>query len=86
MKQDNFGEAQQRSTKLFDGVRATLFASQNETVRYGLEVFLQHRDDVTASLTAAKPSTADMLHRLDIEFAGEDGEQKRLTDRGFSTS
>lgn len=76
VEQNNFGEAQQSSTKLFDGVRAALTTAENETVRHRLEALLQHRDEVTASLTALKPGTADVLRGLYVEFAGESGVQK----------
>jgi hypothetical protein len=70
VEQNNYGDAQARSTKLFDDVRTALFASRDEAVRQRLTTLLQHRDEVTASLTALKPGTVDLLRKFYREFAG----------------
>ena len=68
VEQNNFGIARERSTKFFDEVRAALSESKDETARRRLEGILKRRDEVTADLTALKPSAADSLRKLYVEF------------------
>jgi Arc/MetJ-type ribon-helix-helix transcriptional regulator len=76
VEQNNFGTAQERSTKFFDAVRAAVYASRDEAVRHKLDTLLQSRDEVTAGLTALKPGTADLLRKLYTEYAATGAPQE----------
>lgn len=67
MRQD-YGQALERSSALFDEIRRETTAMPDGQLRDGLTGALTKRDSVTAGLAKGEPSTAVTLHDVEIEL------------------
>lgn len=68
VEQNNFGAAKERSTRFFDDLRATIALTREEKSKEGLTALLNHRDEITADLTALNAETAAKLRARYLEF------------------
>jgi hypothetical protein len=64
----NYGQAQQLSSSLFDRVRAEAAETRESAFRDALNEVLARRDAVTASLTKADPGVVEVLHTIELRF------------------
>ncbi len=67
-EQHNFGVARDRSTRFFDQLRQTIPNLHDEKLRQQLSAVLEHRDEITADLTAVNPESSTKLRKLFAEF------------------
>jgi hypothetical protein len=67
MRQD-YGQALERSSALFDDIRREITAMPDGQLRDGLAGALTKRDRVTAGLAKADPGTAAILHDIELEL------------------
>jgi len=63
-QEKNFGEARERSTQFFDGLRQYAQDAQDQNLREKLTVILNRRDEITADLTLASAGVSDKLRAL----------------------
>src|SRR5262245_29599430 len=63
-QEKNFGEARERSTQFFDGLRQYTQDTQDNNVREKLMVILNRRDEITADLSLANAGVSDKLRSL----------------------
>jgi hypothetical protein len=67
MRQD-YGQAFERSSALFDDIGRETTAMPDGQLRDGLTGVLTRRDSVTAGLAKADPGTAAILHEIELEL------------------
>ena len=67
MRQD-YGQARERSSALFDDIGRETTAMPDGQLRDGLTEALTRRDSVTAGLAKADPGTAAILHDIGLEL------------------
>ena len=67
MRQD-YGQALERSSALFDDIRRETTAMPDGQLRDGLTGALTKRDSVTAGLAQGEPGTAAILHDIELEL------------------
>jgi hypothetical protein len=63
-QEKNFGEARERSTQFFDGLRQYTQDTPDNNVREKLMVILNRRDEITADLSLANAGVSDKLRAL----------------------
>jgi hypothetical protein len=66
----NYGQAQERSSSFFDGIRAEASATPLSEFRDALNDALLRRDSITASLTKADPAVVEALHAIEVRMRG----------------
>jgi hypothetical protein len=64
----NYGQAQELASKLFDDVRREATATPSDEFRSTLNDVLSRRDSVTASLTKAEPGILDVLRMIELQM------------------
>ncbi|HEY5616483.1 MAG TPA: hypothetical protein VIK60_00980 [Vicinamibacterales bacterium] len=64
----NYGNAQQLSTSLFDGVRAEASITPVAVFKTALEAVLQARDQVTAALARGDQAALEPLRRSELQL------------------
>jgi type II secretory pathway pseudopilin PulG len=69
VEQNNFGLAQERSTRFFDDLRQAMATVRDDKTRARWASFLKRRDEITADLTALNPETPAKLRTLYLEFS-----------------
>lgn len=68
-QQSNFGNARERSTKLFNAVRDAVPATSDPKLKGALTNIMQQRDEITSGLTAASPEAVARIRGLYHELA-----------------
>jgi hypothetical protein len=69
LRQD-YGQALERSSALFDEIRRAVTAMPDGRLRDGLTAALGKRDSVTAGLAKGEPGTTAILHDIELELRG----------------
>lgn len=64
----DYGQAMERSSALFDGIRQEATATPDPTLRDGLNAALGKRDLVTSGLAKADPATAETLRAIGLDL------------------
>ena len=67
VRQD-YGEAQNLSSALFDAIRAEAATTHDAQLRDGLNEALARRDAVTAALAKADPGAVEILHTIELRL------------------
>jgi hypothetical protein len=67
MRQD-YGQALERSSALFDAIRREATAIPEGRLRDGLAEALAKRDRVTAGLAKGEPGTTEILHDVELDL------------------
>jgi hypothetical protein len=68
VNQNNYASAAQRSTRLFNGLRAAIDNTSDQTLKQDLERILARRDEITANLAAANPAVKDKLAQAYVDL------------------
>jgi len=63
-QEKNFGEARERSTQFFDGLRQYTQDAQDQNLREKLTVILNRRDEITTDLALANAGVSNKLRAL----------------------
>lgn len=64
----DFEAVKARSTKFFNDLRQTAFATQDSALREALMAMLDQRDEITSDLTSQNPETVAKLRTLYTQF------------------
>ena len=67
MRQD-YGQAMERSSTLFDAIRHETATISDAQLRDGLNAALGMRDRVTARLAKGEPTSVEILHDVELEL------------------
>jgi len=69
-QEKNFGEARERSTRFFDGLRELIRDTHDKSRRDKMMAILNRRDEITADLTRADAGVTDKLRAFYREMYG----------------
>lgn len=64
----DYGQAMERSSTLFDAIRQEAMATPDPGLRTGLMDALGRRDEVTAGLAKGDPATTTALHAIELDL------------------